>query len=415
MTSTISKLANGIKVVTLNNGAKGAAQVGYFSAIGSGSESTQYVGKMNLLSNAITASNPMVTAQTNRANSSIKTQSTTSGKAINRLATALFETKIDDQLLLAAKKMSMQQIETLDKDYWKLSKEYAYKTGFQGESLGEPVQGRDDTIHYTTADELKTKANFYAKDGAVLVAVGDVDHAQVEKEAAAAFGGIISSSAQGTHAAQLFTGSVIQHRADSMQQAWCTLLQSAVPAEDPDYYAFLVATKIVGSWDNTEEYSQDSTTNLARRFWRNPSWCAKLNCFYDLYPSNGVFGVTYHMPSDVNGQYAGVRIQNFIASMSKRLSDFHAVKGKNTLLAEVAKELEQNPVDYLGTTTLQTNQLCDVKYVKSAVNSISAKAIGKAVDTWMFDQEVAAGAVGATDQLGGAYQLRTNTAFQQLI
>lgn len=91
MTSTISKLSNGIRVVTLNNGAKGAAQVGIFSNAGSGAEATQYVGKMNLLSNAITASNPMVSARTTRQNSAVKTQSTTSGKALNRLASALYK------------------------------------------------------------------------------------------------------------------------------------------------------------------------------------------------------------------------------------------------------------------------------------------------------------------------------------
>jgi len=415
MTSTISKLSNGIRVVTLNNGAKGAAQVGIFSNTGSGAEATQYVGKMNLLSNAITASNPLVSARTTRQNSAVKTQSTTSGKALNRLASALYDTKIDDELLAKAKEMSLKQVDSLDRDYWTLSKEYAYRTGFQGESLGEPVHGRDDTIHFTTADELKTKANFFAKDGAVIVAVGDVDHATVEKEAAAAFGDIISTSATGSQQGQLFTGSVIQHRADSMQQAWATLMQSAVPASDPDYFSFLVATKIVGSWQNTEEYSQDNVLNLARRFWRNPNWCAKYNCFYDLYQANGVFGITYHMPSDVDGQYAGVRIQNFIASMSKRLSDFHAVRGKNALLTDVAKELEQNPLEYLGRTTLEQNQLCDVKYMKSAVQGVSAKSIGKAVDNWLFDQEIAAGCVGATDQVGGAYQLRTNTGFQWLV
>ena len=101
--------------------------------------------------------------------------------------------------------------------------------------------------------------------------------------------------------------------------------------------------------------------------------------------------------------------------MSKRLSDFHAVRGKNALLTDVAKELEQNPLEYLGRTTLEQNQLCDVKYMKSAVQGVSAKSIGKAVDNWLFDQEIAAGCVGATDQVGGAYQLRTNTGFQWLV
>lgn len=418
MAALISQLSNGIKVATLNNGVKNAARVGLYSAHGSSSEGfgdTLFAGKMNLFSNAVNIGNPQVQAKTERDISSLTTTSTSVNKAMDRLGNALFKTDFDGNLA-QAKKVAHTQVDALDRNYWDLSKEYAYRTGFQGEPLGEPVTGRDDTINFTTGEELSSRAANIAKDGCVLVAVGDVDHAAVEKQAEQVFGRLRpSQGVAGDHSCQLFTGSFLTHRADSLLQGWCTLIQHAVPATDNDYYALLIASKIIGSWDNTFEYGEQSPINLGRRFTRNPDYCTKFNCFYDTFKNNGVFGITYHVPvDDQRADFCTVRIQNAIANLSRQCTDFMAVRGRNTLMMEAAREMENNACEYIGRGVLVHNAVPDVSHIKMATSNCDAAAIGKAVDTWLFDQEVAAGIVGTVEAFGGPYSMRANTAKMSL-
>lgn len=84
--SLVSTLSNGIKVATLNNGVK-AVQVGLFSAKGSGMESMESVGQMNLLANCVNLNaNPMVNASVSRNATVVRSV----GKnGLNRISAAL--------------------------------------------------------------------------------------------------------------------------------------------------------------------------------------------------------------------------------------------------------------------------------------------------------------------------------------
>ena len=62
--ATLSTLANGIKVATQKT-AVPAARVGVFSGMGSGAETAQHVGKMNLFANAVTAAGTGATVRLN--------------------------------------------------------------------------------------------------------------------------------------------------------------------------------------------------------------------------------------------------------------------------------------------------------------------------------------------------------------
>merc|ERR1711899_343094 len=150
--ATVSTLANGIKVATQKT-AVPAARVGIFSGMGSGAESVQHVGKMNLFANAISAAGTGASASTSRANTQIRAQGADAKAAMAKITAALAASPNME----AARAASDAQAVALDNDMWALSKEYAYKTAFQSEALGQPVTGSSAIINNTSAEEIADK------------------------------------------------------------------------------------------------------------------------------------------------------------------------------------------------------------------------------------------------------------------
>jgi len=408
--ATVSTLANGIKVATQKT-AVPAARVGIFSGMGSGAEAVQHVGKMNLFANAISAAGTGANASTSRANTQIRAQGADAKVAMAKITAALAASPNME----AARAASDAQAVAMDKDMWALSKEYAYKTAFQSESLGQPTTGSSAIINNTTAEEVADKKNSLLRAGMAVVAVGNVNHDEICAEVEKQFGSLVQSysNIHGDHQSQLFTGSTFSHRFDSLGFAVATLIQHAVPAGHPDYWALRVANEIIGSWSNDDLYSEHSPMNLARRFTRRPELCAKFQSFYDTFPGNGVFGVTYQVNGDGDeGIEATTRLQNFWATRAKRTTDFEVVAAKNRLLLGSAMDAQNDPVGFIGEQVLSSGSVSNVQSLRSQMN-VDANTVCKAFDYWLYDQEIAAGMVGCVDGLPQTYQLRAGTAHQQ--
>lgn len=407
--ATVSTLANGIKVATLRNGLK-AARVGVYSGQGSSAENVNHVGKTNLLSNCLNAAGG-VSAATTRAHTQINANAMNASAGLAKITKAL-GSNIEANIS-AARVAANAQVVALDNDHWALSKEYAYKTAFQGESLGQPVTGTSDTIANTSADEVFSKINTLIRNGMAVVAVGDVDHEKFVGDVDKAFGNMSAGYCAGAHSAQLFTGSLYRHRFDSMGYAVCTIMQHAVPLSHPDYFALRVANESVGAWDNSEAYGNHSPVNLKRRFTRRPEYCSKYASFYDTFAANGTFGVTMRVEGEVdNGQDGMRRALNFIAGRSRKTTQFELVAAKNSLVLKEAMAAESNPVDYIGLKCLNNGSVPGLQAFKTGIDSVTVKSLQNACSFWLYDQEIGAGMVGCTDGMLAGYSLRALTAHQ---
>jgi len=408
----LSSLANGIKVATINNGLQ-AARVGVYSASGSVNESMGHVGKMNLLSNALNATG-LVSAKTQKDMTQVNAQDLNAAAALGKIKSALhsdFSATID-----SARAASNNQAIALDADFWGMSKEYAYRTAFQGESLGEPVTGNSDVIDGTTPQELATKAAGLAKDGMVIVAIGDVDHEAFVADVEASFGGFKQAYHAGGAQSQLFTGSIFEHRFDSLGFSTCTIMQHGVPEGHKDFFNLKIANEIIGSWDPTVLHGEHSVQNLARRFTRRTNLCSKFSAFYDTFPGNGLFGVTYKVPNDTDaGIEATLRIQNYWSTLSRRATEFQVTRAKNQFLTNYAAAAAANPVDHVGTSILKSGSVQSAANMKQAIGSVTAKTVQRACTEWLYDQDLAVGKVGCTDGLPPAYQMRAYTALQNAL
>merc|ERR1712159_171043 len=221
--SVVTKLANGIKVATLNNGVK-AVQVGVFSAKGSGMEDMSSVGQMNLLSNCVNLNaNPLVTASTSRHSTVIKSI----GKnGLDRISDAL-NNSVNEASLSAAKEVAHSQAVSLDDDWRALTENYAFRSGFMHQSLGESYMGSTNNIEQATLNEVADCANRLNEAGMVIAAVGDVNHDEFVKSCEAKFGKLASST--GKPAPAQFYGSNYEHRFDSEKFGLMSVLYHVPP------------------------------------------------------------------------------------------------------------------------------------------------------------------------------------------
>merc|ERR1712179_439932 len=105
MASNITRLSNGIKVATFNNGVK-ATQVGLFATNGAGTETLGSAGKHNILANCINlTSNPYVNAATSRSGTTIKS---IGADGLTRIEAAL-KNSVNDTTVAASKELAHAQ------------------------------------------------------------------------------------------------------------------------------------------------------------------------------------------------------------------------------------------------------------------------------------------------------------------
>merc|ERR1712088_453457 len=164
--SVVTKLANGIRVATLNNGVK-AAQVGLWTG-GSGQEDMSEVGTMNMLSNCINlTSNPLVKAETTRNSTCVRAIGKTASTGLSRVAEALNKA-VTPETVEAAKDVAHAQSLALD-DCW-------------------------EKMANNSAEEIAASLkNLNSGSGMVIAAVGDVDHDKFAAEVEKAFGHLWSN------------------------------------------------------------------------------------------------------------------------------------------------------------------------------------------------------------------------------
>merc|ERR1712088_947816 len=201
--SVVTKLANGIRVATLNNGVK-AAQVGLWTG-GSGQEDMSEVGTMNMLSNCINlTSNPLVKAETTRNSTCVRAIGKTASTGLSRVAEALNKA-VTPETVEAAKDVAHAQSLALDDCWEKMANNYAMNTA---------SMGSEGFINSISAEEIAASLkNLNSGSGMVIAAVGDVDHDKFAAEVEKAFGHLWSNG--GMKQPALFTGSVYDHRFDS--------------------------------------------------------------------------------------------------------------------------------------------------------------------------------------------------------
>ena len=299
MTVRLTTLENGMRVLTDSMDSVETVSVGVWVDIGTRHEPAQFNGVAHLLEHMafkgtaqrsaleiaaeIEAVGGHVNAYTSREHTAYyaKVLKEDAPLAIEILADILQNSPFDPGELERERTVVLQEIgqanDTPDDIIFDLFQERA----FPDQPMGRPVLGRAEIIRRierdTVADYLKRN---YAAPGMLLVAVGNLDHAQIVSLARRNFAHLAAASTAGSEPARYVCGDLRETR--DLEQAHILLGFPGFAFADPDYYAASVVSTALGG---------GMSSRLFQEIREKRGLVYSIYAFTHAYSDGGLFGV----------------------------------------------------------------------------------------------------------------------------
>ncbi|HXP31673.1 MAG TPA: pitrilysin family protein [Stellaceae bacterium] len=299
MTVQLTTLENGMRVLTDSMDSVETVSIGVWVAVGTRHEAAQINGVAHLLEHMafkgttrrsaleiaaeIEAVGGHLNAYTSREHTAYyaKVLKADMVLAVDILADILQNSTFDAQELERERSVILQEIgqayDTPDDIIFDLFQEQA----FPDQPMGQPVLGRAEIIRRIERDTVAgyLKRN-YAAPGMLLVAAGNVDHAELVALARRAFAQLPAESAAKTEPARYVGGELRQMR--ELEQVHILLGFPGFAFADPDYYAAAVVSAALGG---------GMSSRLFQEIREKRGLVYSIYSFTHSYSDGGIFGV----------------------------------------------------------------------------------------------------------------------------
>jgi len=260
--------------------------------------------------------------------------------------------------------------------------------------LGQPIKGDRDLLQEIGADHLRQyhTANYFG-DNLVVVATGDVNHAQVVEQVEQAFASLpkTSQAAPKNTERPIYTPSILFIRDDEMINSNVGIFYDAPSVKDEDYYSFLLLKHMFGSYriDQNAEHLNDvhKQYNSMHALLGNLPDVTKADSHYFAGSDYGLFG-NYFFGNEVftrQMNYCGVCLPTIY---SHYLNEVEVFRGRNHLFNQLlTNESAAGLNKEIGLNFLQLGRRVTRTEVAQRVASIDAYHIKQLCNKWFYDAE----------------------------
>lgn len=216
MTTTVSKLGNGLRVVTHHMPGVETSSLGVWVGVGARQETEQQQGLSHLLEHMAFKGTQQRTAmqiaeeieqvggEINAATSLettayyARTLKGDEGLALEILADILQNSTFDPGELEREREVILQEIAATQDSPDEIAYDLIQEAAFPGQAVGRPILGTPESVTAATpADLHQFLAAHYRPHRMVVSAAGAVEHAAIERHAAALFGGLSAPCSPG--------------------------------------------------------------------------------------------------------------------------------------------------------------------------------------------------------------------------
>jgi predicted Zn-dependent peptidase len=263
MSPTISKLSNGLTVATLAMPGLETAAVGLYIDAGSRFEAAHQNGAAHMLEHMVFKGTRKRSAR--EIAESIEAVGGVLNAYTSRDQTTFYARVLGDDTALGLELVSDLVVDPVlaeseivrERDVvlqewgqsWDTPDDVVFEhlsaVAFPEQGLGRPVLGTPDTIRELTGDTLRGYRDLhYRADSMVLAAAGKVDHDLLIAQAEAALGGLPSGTRPQPLRGAYVGGEFRDERA--IEQTHVTLAVPAVAYTDPDFYAVMLFSTLLG-------------------------------------------------------------------------------------------------------------------------------------------------------------------------
>jgi predicted Zn-dependent peptidase len=263
MTVQMTTLPNGLRVLTDRMDTVESASIGVWVGVGARHETTAVNGVSHLLEHMafkgtrrrsaraiaeeIENVGGHLNAWTSRENTAYfaRVLAADVSLAVDILADILQHSAFDPEELERERTVIIQEIGQVDDTPDDLIFDRFQEIAFPGQPLGRPVLGSEERVRHMSRDAIAGyMSDNYTAPAMVLAAAGKVDHDQLVALAERQFGNLPKRNGPGYDPARYQGGEKLEAR--DLEQAHLVLGFEGVSYTDPDYYALMVATNILG-------------------------------------------------------------------------------------------------------------------------------------------------------------------------
>jgi predicted Zn-dependent peptidase len=285
--------------------------------------------------------------------------------------------------------------------------DHLQSTIYPNQPMGWPILGDDDTVAAFTRENLRTymSANYLA-GGMTLVASGAVNHADIVRIAEEKFSALRAGDTPAPSTALWVGGDARLN--DTLEQAHMTFAFPGLPQTDPDIYAAQVYTTALGG---------GMSSRLFQEVREKRGLCYSIYAFAQAANDSGVIGVYTGTGEAEAGEIAPV-VAGEMAALAENASETEVARAKAQLKSSLLMGLERpsTRAEMIAGHVFSYGRVLPVEELTARLDEVDAAAVRRFGARLMMSQRPAIAALGPVkrvesyevfaDRFGGSASMR---------
>jgi processing peptidase subunit beta len=327
------------------------------------------------------------------------------GRAVSILSDILLNSKLEERAIERERDVILREMEEVNKQTSELVFDHLHATAFQHSPLGRTILGPEANIRSLTRQDLVDyMAAHYRGPRMVLAAAGAVDHEELVKLAAGAFGSVPDEDRSVSQLIKAdpatFTGSSVYDRHPDTDKCSFAVAWKGASWADPDSVPLMVMQTMLGGWDKSNPAGKHAGSLLTQKIATGGLADAYM-AFNTNYHDSGLFGVYAVTDRDRSGDAAWA-IMNEATKLCYEVSEADVTRARNQLKASLLflHDSSQHVAESIGRELLVYGRRVPKAEMFARLDAVDADTVRAVADRFLYDQDVAVAAVGDTQFLG---------------
>lgn len=321
-------------------------------------------------------------------------------KSVALLADLLQNSKFDAADVERERAVILREEQEVQSQLEEVIFDHLHSVAFQGTSYGQTILGPEENIKAFKRDDLISYVqSAYAGNRLVLAASGDVRHEELVKLAEKEFAGLPKTSKIPAPQRPRFTSGGVIVRNDDMHEVHAAFAYEGVGWTDPNYFTFMVAQAVLGSWNRNSGTGSHLVSRLCETVAADQLG-QSVSSFVTPYQHTGLFGV-YAVSTHDKIEDMTYEVLSEFSRLTISVSDAEIERAKNRVKAEIVAALDGTSAaaEDIGRQVLTLERRMSIAEALLRVDAVTAASFKKVMEDKLLDKEPVIAVVGPTDHL----------------
>jgi predicted Zn-dependent peptidase len=311
--------------------------------------------------------------------------------AVDILADILQDSVFDDEELTREKGVVIQEIGQAEDTPDDIIFDHLQATAFPDQALGRPILGTEAHVRSFTRETLidQIKGHYFAH-GMLLIAAGAVSHDQMVALGERHFASF-QTGATKPHESARYAGG--EFRADDdLEQAHLTLAWPGFRADDDDIYAVQVYSTVLGG---------GMSSRLFQEAREKRGLCYSIHTFGSSYHDTGLFGVYAGTSSTDAPELVNV-IAGEMRALAAGASDDEVARARAQIKSGLLMGLEQasSRCEQIAAQMFTYGRLIDTKELIAKIDAVDAATVSRIAAKILSNGSLSLAALGPVGTMG---------------